>query len=230
LIYIEVKQEYNDEDYENSQGIKVLQDLGINIDDSTMDNVFNTLLDLNLDMEIDGNIPTDINLDSNIDKIGSNKEIDDRNQKALPNKNYNNNNEASSSTTASASTSTTISATTLSNSTTTELSNKTNDSHNKSSEFKMPESKIKIKQEIPSNNILVSSSIPPLHEVKTEANKEVKYEINQNQKRMNDSNYSDDDNEICPPSPEEDVATSIFSSQFDKQLSKKVRNFSIIIL
>jgi len=217
-----IKQEYDE--YENSQGMKVLQDLGIDIDDVMMDNVFSTLLDSNLDMDEDDNMQTEMNLDSNVENNKrSNEEINnDNEQNKILNKKYNN--EASTSTTVS--TSSVVSASTSTNSITnvSKINELNNNNNNNNSEFKMPKPVRKIKQEIPNSNIIINSSVPPLHEIKKEKNKEINYGINQNQDHMNDSNNSDEDNEICPPSPEEDVATSIFSSQFDKQLSKKDKN------
>jgi len=104
-------------------------------------------------------------------------------------------------------------------------------------EFKAPEPKIIIKQEMPDNgpsHILVSSSQPIHNNIKRESmnhgtvvTSTSNVELNNIEMVNDDDNY--DEYEICPPSPEENIATSIFSSQFDRDLSKS-KQVSIIIM
>ncbi|ORX52617.1 Rad9-domain-containing protein [Piromyces finnis] len=192
-----IKQEFND--YDNTE--KVLQDLGINIDDVMLDN---NLLDTSMEMDMD----TETNLSMNIDSEQSvNKEINITTKQEK----HNLSTEASTSTAPSSSES--------------RLPNNRDDINN--SEFKVPESKKIIKREITDNTsyTLIKSS-QQLHNVKSETiipgtilTSAVKTKLNNEQ---NDDN--EDDYEICPPSPEENIVTSIFSSQFDKELSKTKQN------
>lgn len=165
-----------------------------------MDSLLNPNMD-DMDMEMDLDIDTD-----------NNSKMNDK----LQNQNITSNNSIHSS--SSTSSSTVVPST--SNNNLSKLSPK----------FKMPEPLKKIKKEI--NDNISSTSVPTMVKVKSEDDYDIVIPTsvlsknNHNQKRShnsldNDNNVdTDDSEEICPPSPEHIMAASLFSSQFEKELSK----------
>lgn len=165
-------------------------------------NVMNSLLNPNIeDMNMDLDIDFDLNQDDNLNVNDNSKE-----QKTSSDTSY-----------APASTSTSNNNPSTSN------------KHN-ISEFKVPEPVKRIKQEPTpvkikledNDEIVVPTSII------SENNRSRKETKSEDINHENNTNSDNDSDEICPPSPEQTVATSLFSSQFEKEIvnSKKSKSNS----